>query len=104
ADAPAAAYTFPAGSAAIAQMYVEGVVASDLNAGDNSNPPVLRIATPLAVPLERSLKLDCSQEWVPSPTAKIEKKNSPKKKMKGIMEYTLKELRRRMTNAHLMKN
>src|SRR6202022_626439 len=40
-----------------------------LNAAASSRPPVLRIATPVAVPLLSSSNLDCSQVRVPSPMA-----------------------------------
>src|SRR5205814_8341978 len=48
----------------------------DLNAGASSNPPALRMATPLAVPLVRSSNLDCSQVRVPSPMAREARNNS----------------------------
>src|SRR6266478_9559733 len=62
----------PAASEAIAQTYVEGRVASVLNAGASSRPPVLRRATPFGVPFTRSSNLDCSQLRVPSARAKVE--------------------------------
>src|ERR1700689_3545316 len=48
------------------QMEVDGVVESAVKAGPSSSPPVLRTATPLAVPLISSSNLDCSQVRVPS--------------------------------------
>src|SRR5713101_6839767 len=48
----------------------------DLNAGASSNPPALRMATPLAAPLVRSSNLDCSQVRVPSPAAGETKSSS----------------------------
>src|SRR5258705_8449227 len=68
----------PAGSEAIAQMYVEGRVASVLNAGASSKPPLLRSATPLGVPFTRSSNLDCSQVRVPSASAMVESKAKSK--------------------------
>src|SRR5581483_10048434 len=62
---PVAAYTFPASSAAIPQIYVEGVAYSSLNEGASSSPPAFRIATPDAVPFSRSSNLDCSHDRVP---------------------------------------
>src|SRR2546427_11635149 len=62
----------PAGSEAIAQTYVEGRVASVLNAGASSRPPVLRKATPFGVPFTKSSNLDCSQVRVPSARAMVE--------------------------------
>src|SRR3981081_2516251 len=69
AGAPVAAYTLPASSAAIAQMYVEGVAYNGLNAGASSKPPEPRIATPAAVPLVSYSNFDCSQVRLPSATA-----------------------------------
>src|SRR5713101_56246 len=62
----------PAASEAIAQTYVEGRVASVLNAGASSRPPVPRNATPFGVPFTRSSNLDCSQVRVPSARAIVE--------------------------------
>src|SRR5882672_9969586 len=50
-------------------MYVEGVANKGFKAGASSRPPVLRIATPFAVPLLKSSNLDCSQVRVPSANA-----------------------------------
>src|SRR5215469_7344505 len=64
---------FPAESEAIDQIYVDGVVARALNAGASSSPPLLRRATPLAVPLDSSSNFDCSQVRVPSANARMER-------------------------------
>src|SRR5882757_8320757 len=64
----------PAASDAIDQMYVEGRVASALNAGASSRPPVLRRATPFGVPFTKSSNFDCSQTRVPSARAKVGKR------------------------------
>src|SRR5262244_4185033 len=60
---------FPALSEAMDQMYVEGAVYKDLKAGANSRLPLLRMATPVAVPFVSSSNFDCSQVRVPSPKA-----------------------------------
>src|SRR5581483_6772546 len=66
---PAAANRLPLASAAIDQMYVDGLLYSNLKAGASCRPPVLRIATPLLVPRESSSNFDCSHVRVPSPKA-----------------------------------
>src|SRR6266849_7041690 len=62
----------PPAAEANAQKYVEGRVASVLNAGASSRPPALRKATPFGVPFTRSSNLDCSQVRVPSARAIVE--------------------------------
>src|SRR5438132_13128119 len=67
----------------------------DLNAGASSNPPALRMATPLAAPLVRSLNLDCSQVRVPSPAAGETKSSSRNRvifvdsRRKFVTEYSV---------------
>src|SRR5581483_1455569 len=50
----------------MAQMYVEGVVATFLNDGASSSVPSLRMATPFAVPFTNSSKRVCVHVCVPS--------------------------------------
>src|ERR1700733_1118450 len=69
------------------QMYVDGVVYKAVKAGASSNPPGLRMATPLGEPLMSSSNFDCSQVRVPSAKTKsgrtIEKMtNSQRKRIK----------------------
>ena len=65
-----------------------------MKAGASSNPPVLRMATPLGVPLISSSNLDCSQVRVPSARAKVSRKrigkitSSRRKRIKLKYLYT----------------
>jgi len=75
------------------QIYVDGVVDNALKAGASSNPPVLRMATPLGVPLISSSNFDCSQVRVPSAKTKTvrrmeETTNSQRKRIKLKYLYT----------------
>src|SRR5882762_1662586 len=61
-------------------MYVEGVANKGFRAGASSRPPVLRMATPLAVPMLSSSNFDCSQVRVPSPDARVAARPAAKKR------------------------
>src|SRR5512140_1036709 len=63
--------TSPFGATDVVQTALEGVVATSLKAGASWSSPLLEIATPCAVPLEKSSYLFCSQVRVPSANARI---------------------------------
>src|SRR2546430_5197114 len=66
----------PCGEIAVAQIALDGVVATSLKAGASCRNPSLEMATPCAVPLRKSSYFDCSQVRVPSakPAAAAERR------------------------------